>query len=253
MTNLNYALSLLARSVAFRNLSSASMHVGLSQPQLSRLIAKLERELGMELLDRRVKRKSNWTPHAVQLAELFTQNQRRLETSIRALQTNQRARSTHIGTLEGLSDVAVRLASVLFDKADLKTVFVDVYDRSELEGKFLSGDLDLIINDRLPAQAKPRYSHVIGFQSLNMVESNSKYTVFSSYEFHIRHRQKAPGKESKTLVSNSLFVRKLWLEQNGGVGSMPSALFDKPRKGADEVLLIGGDWLDPHVWQAALG
>src|SRR5690349_16007051 len=146
MTNLNYALTLLARSVAFRNLSSASMHVGLSQPQLSRLIAKLERELGMELLDRRVKRKSNWTPQAIQLAELFTQNQRRLEASIRALQTNQRARSAHIGTLEGLSDVAAKMAAILFDKADLKTIFVDVYDRSDLEGKFLSGDLDLIVN-----------------------------------------------------------------------------------------------------------
>lgn len=250
MTNLNYALSLLARSVAFRNLSSASMHVGLSQPQLSRLIAKLERELGMELLDRRVKRKSNWTPQAIQLAELFTQNQRRLETSIRALQTNQRARSAHIGTLEGLSDVAAKMAGVLFDKAELKTVFVDVYDRSDLEGKFLSGDLDLIVNDRLPAQAKPRYQRVIGYQNLNMVETNSKFTLFSPYEYHIRHRQKAPGKESKTLVSNSLYVRKLWLETNGGTGTVPSALFDKPRKGADEVLLIGGDWIDPHIWEA---
>src|ERR1035437_5882703 len=109
MTSLSYALSLLSRAVAFRNLSSASLHVGLSQPQLSRLIAKLEAELGMELLDRKVKRKSNWTPQAIQLAELFTQNQRRLENSIRGLQTNQRARQIHIGTLEGLAEVAVSM------------------------------------------------------------------------------------------------------------------------------------------------
>src|SRR6185437_7123521 len=106
---------------------------------------------------------------------LFTQNQRRLEASIRALQTNQRARSVHLGTLEGLSDVAVKLAKVLFETAELRTVFVDVFDRSDLEGKFLSGDLDLIINDRLPAQNKPRYSRVLGYQNLNKVESTSKY------------------------------------------------------------------------------
>src|SRR6516225_5940421 len=107
MTSLNYALSLLARSVAFRNLSSASLHVGLSQPQLSRLIGKLERELGLELLDRRVKRKSAWTPQALQLAEIFQENQRRLDHSIRELSSSQRVHHIHVGTLEGLADTAV--------------------------------------------------------------------------------------------------------------------------------------------------
>src|ERR1700722_16048239 len=119
MTHLSYPLSVLAKAVAYRNLSSASLHVGLSQPQLSRLIAKLESELNMELLDRRVKRKSSWTPQAIQLAELFTQNQRRLENSIRSLQTNQRARQVHIGTLEGLSEAAIHLAHLLFVKGGL--------------------------------------------------------------------------------------------------------------------------------------
>ena len=42
MDHLNWELSVLNRSVAYNNLSGASQHVGLSQPQLSRIVAKLE-------------------------------------------------------------------------------------------------------------------------------------------------------------------------------------------------------------------
>jgi len=249
MTSLSYALSLLARSVAFKNLSSASLHVGLSQPQLSRLIAKLESELGMELLDRKVKRKSSWTPQAIQLADLFTQNQRRLENSIRALQTNQRARQVHIGTLEGISETAVELAHKLFSDDMLRMISIDVFDRSELEGKFLSGDLDVILNTRFPGPAKPRFSRVLGYQSLDPIQKGDEYALFSSYEFNVRSRQKSPGKDLKTIVSNSLYVRKLWYEHFGGSGMMPSEIVPKSKKGYAEIFLIGGDWLDPHVWK----
>src|SRR4051812_13999919 len=116
MTRLAYPLSILVRSVAFRNLSSASLHVGLSQPQLSRVIAQLEKELGMELLNRQVRRKSSWTAQALQLAELFEQHQRRLDQAVRGLQSENTPRSIHIGTLEGLVDIAITLAGKLFDR-----------------------------------------------------------------------------------------------------------------------------------------
>lgn len=247
MTDLSYPLSLLARAVAFKNLSSASLHVGLSQPQLSRLIAKLEGELGMELLDRRVKRKSNWTPQAIQLAELFSQNQRKLEESIRSLQTDQRARQVHIGTLEGLSEAAVTIAQSLFKKAKLQLILLDVFDRSELEGKFLSGDLDLILNTRFPGPAKPRFEKVIGYQTLNPVDSSREYTLLSSFEFNLRTKKK-PVKDSQILVSNSLFVRKLWFDKFGGSGSLPSDLGDRSKKGYEPVYVIGGEWLDRVIW-----
>jgi hypothetical protein len=250
MTSLSYALSLLSRAVAYKNLSSASLHVGLSQPQLSRLIAKLESELGMELLDRKVKRKSSWTAQALQLAELFTLNQRKLEDAIKSLQTNQRATQVHIGTLEGLSEAAIGIGQKLFTKAGLKLVYIDVFDRNDLEGKFLSGDLDLILNDRFPGPAKPRFSQTIGYQALEQIDSDKAYTLFSSFEFNVRGKQKQTPKESKALVSNSLFVRKLWLEKFGGSGTMPSSLIEKPKKGYEDVYLIGGDWLDPHAWKA---
>ena len=146
--------------------------------------------------------------------------------------------------------MAVNMAHRLFTQVDLHLIYIDVFDRSELEGKFLSGDLDLILNDRFPSPTKPRYSQVIGYQALNHLDSNSSFPLFSSFEFNVRGRHKSQSKETRALVSNSLYVRKLWFEKFGGSGLMPSALFDKPKKGHEEVYLIGGDWLDPHVWTA---
>jgi hypothetical protein len=248
MTDLTYPLSILVRAVAFRNLSSAALHVGLSQPQLSRLIAKIETELGVELLNRTVKRNSSWTPQAMKLAELFQENQRRLEHSIRALQSGQRARQVHIGTLEGLADTAMIYSKKLFEKADLELIFIDVFDRNELEAKYLAGDLDLILNTRVPSHAKPRHILVCGYQSLDMLEKSKAYTLYSTFEFNLRTRPKRLAND-KTVVSNSLYVRREWMERYGGHGSMPSALIDKPKRGFDEVYLIGGDWLDAHIWQ----
>ena len=61
MQQLYYELGVLAKAVNFKNLSAAALHVGLSQPQLSRIIAKIEEELKIVLLDRSAKRKSGWT------------------------------------------------------------------------------------------------------------------------------------------------------------------------------------------------
>jgi hypothetical protein len=250
MIGLTYPLSVLSKAVAFRNLSAASMHVGLSQPQLSRLVSSLESELEMELLDRRVKRNSTWTPQALRLAELYQDTNRRLDLSIRALQSDHHAKEIHMASLEGLADEAIRAAHKLLEEQAVETVFLDIYDRSELEAKFLAGDMDIIVNTRVPRQAKPRFMKVLGYQSLDRLDSNeSPYELFSSYEFNKRPRTKKRGPAEKSfLVSNSLYVRRTWIERFGGAGSLPSPLTDKNRKGLDEVLLIGGDWLEPRLW-----
>jgi LysR family transcriptional regulator, transcriptional activator for aaeXAB operon len=250
MISLTYPLSVLSKAVAFRNLSAASMHVGLSQPQLSRLVASLEAELEMELLDRRVKRNSTWTPQALRLAELFHDTNRRLDLSIRALQADHHAKQIHLASLEGLADQAISAARKLLEAQAVETVFLDIYDRSELEAKFLAGDTDIIVNTRVPRQAKPRFMKVLGYQSLDRIESPaSPYELFSSYEYNKRARvKKRAPQEKATLVSNSLYVRRTWLEKIGGSGSLPSTLTDKNKKGLDEVLLIGGDWLEPRLW-----
>jgi hypothetical protein len=249
MTQLTYPLSVLVRAVAFRNLSSASLHVGLSQPQLSRIIAQVEAELGLELLNRQVRRKSSWTPQALKLAEVFEQHQRRLDHAVRDLQGKSTPRAVHIGTLEGLSDLAVTFAKRLFDGLKIPQVSLDVFDLTELEAKFLSGDLDLILNTRVPNRSKPRFMKVCGYQTLDLVEQGEDFGIYSSFEFNLKGAAKK-NKAAKTLISNSLYIRRTWIEKFGGKGNLPSTVMDKTKRGADEVLLLGGDWLDPRVWNA---
>ncbi|MHA0112066.1 LysR family transcriptional regulator, partial [Klebsiella pneumoniae] len=65
-------LSVLTRATQYANLSIAADHVGISQPQLSRIVAKLEDQLGLILLDRESRRKSAWTPAAHRLADIYS-------------------------------------------------------------------------------------------------------------------------------------------------------------------------------------
>lgn len=246
MNEMSYRLSVLVRAVGFRNLSAASSHVGLSQPQLSRIIAALEAELGFELLNRQVKRKACWTPQALKLAEIYSRHHRRLENAVRSMQSEGRMRQIHIGTLEGLAREAVSLAAKLFAVPPIEFVTLDVFDLSELEAKFLSGDLDLILNTRLPDQSKPRFKHRIGYQTLDIVDMDSPFWVFSSFEFAQRRKKPEPN----TLVSNSLAVRRLWINEFGGHGWLPSEVTDKPKRNAEEVLLLGGDWIEEQLWQS---
>lgn len=246
MNEMSYPLSVLVKAVGFKNLSAASSHVGLSQPQLSRIIAGLEDELGFELLNRQVRRKACWTNEALKLAEMYYRHNRRLESAIKSLQSEGKMRVVHVGTLEGLAQAAVSATGELFKIPPVDLVTLDVYDRSELEAKFLSGDLDMIFTTRVPDQGKPKFKHRIGYQSLESVDTDSPYQVFSSFEFNQRRKKPAPH----TLVSNSLAVRKLWMEQFGGHGWLPSELSDKPRRGGEEVMLLAGEWVDSGLWEA---
>lgn len=248
MIEKSYPLSVLVRAVTFRNLSSASTHVGLSQPQLSRVIAKLEAELGMELLDRQVRRKACWTPQALKLAETFHRHQRRLEAAIKSLQTGGKMRQVHVGALEGLKYEAVKLCEAVFKLPAVEFISLDVFDRTELEAKFLSGELDIIFDTRVPNMSKPRFMKRIGYQSLDSISLNDDYAVFSSFEY-AQQRKKPTG---KTLVSNSLAVRKMWFENFGGKGWLPSEISARPKRNGDEVLVLGGDWLDAEVWRAGI-
>jgi DNA-binding transcriptional LysR family regulator len=248
MNEISYPLSILVKAVGFRNLSAASSHVGLSQPQLSRIIAKLEDELGFELLNRQVRRRACWTAEALKLAEMYHRHHRRLESAIKSMQSEGKMRTVHIGTLEGLSHAAVEAAGKLFEIPPVELVTLDVYDRSELEAKFMGGDLDLIFTTRVPDQSKPRYKHRIGYQSVDSVDTDSPYQVFSSFEFNQRRKKPAPH----TLVSNSLSVRRQWIEKFGGHGWLPSELSEKPRRGAEEVLLLAGEWVEAQLWETLI-
>jgi hypothetical protein len=142
----------------------------------------------------------------------------------------------------------MRVAELLFKIPPMEIVTLDVFDRSELESRFLGGDLDLILNTRTVGKAKPKYARTLGYQTLETIDKGGGFSVFSSFEFgQLRKKPKAG-----TLVSNSLFVRKLWLEINGGHGWLPSDISERPRKSGEEILLLGGEWLEQKLWDALI-
>lgn len=247
MQPLYYELGVLAKAVHFKNLSAAALHVGLSQPQLSRIIARIEDELKIVLLDRSAKRKSGWTPVAFQMAEIFEKNHKRMETEIQSASRAEMVSELHIGTLEGLSGLALKVCHACFTRVEIKKISVDIYDLSELEANFLSGNLDLIFTSKSPGRQKFKHLEEIGSQELENVKSNRKFNLFSTFEYN-----RAAKKELETLehvlVSNSMSIKKDWFREYGGTGTLPG----EPRKGrskdAEPVLLVGSELLSPILW-----
>lgn len=248
MQQLQYELSVLAKAVQFKNLSAAASQVGLSQPQLSRIIAKIETELQVVLLDRSAKRKSSWTPIAAQIAELFEKNFRRLENDLQNLANNQITSELHIGTLEGLSELALRLAQFCFEHVGVQHVELNIYDLNELESHFQSGHLDLIFTMKEPGMQKYKNLAEIGYQQLDEIKTDSEYLVFSSFEFGKFHSKKSKEKK-KFFVSNSLLLRRQWLKNNGGIGLLPSEIKKTKVNQSQPVLVIAHDLINPVLWQ----
>ncbi len=248
MQQLQYELSILAKAVQFKNLSAAASQVGLSQPQLSRIMAKIEAELQVILLDRSAKRKSSWTPIATQIAELFEKNFRRLESDLQNLTNDQITSELHIGTLEGLSELALKLVQVCFQQIGVHHIELNIYDLNELESHFQSGHLDLIFTMKEPGLQKYKNLAEIGFQQLEEIKSNSEFIVYSSFEYGKSLTKKKKGKK-KIFVSNSLSLRKQWLEKNGGTGLLPSDIKKTKSFQSQPVLIIANDLINPVLWQ----
>ncbi|MFN9066226.1 MAG: LysR family transcriptional regulator [Bdellovibrionales bacterium] len=248
MQAIHYELSVLQKAIHHKNLSAAALHVGLSQPQLSRIIAKLEDELKVVLLDRSAKRKSGWTPIALQVAEIFEKTQTRLESELKTVSNDQMLNELRVGSLEGMADFALRLVQMCFDKIKVKKVFIDIYDLSELESHFLSGDLDLIFSFKSPGRQKYKHFLEIGYQRLDRVESNPHIGVYSTLEINTLG-EKEKGQFSHSLISNSLLLRKEWLKNIGGTGLLPSEAKRGKSKDQEPVYLIGSELLNPSTWQ----
>lgn len=251
MDRLIRPLEILSQSVAHKNLSAASRHVGLSQPQLSRVIRGLEEELDIVLLDRSTKRKSSWTPIAIELAQVYHLAAKKLLDSIHSVQSDYQSQRLHMACLEGLMEVACTLCQQVLAKSKVHEVLLDVLDQTELEEKFLSGDLDLILSSRNPGRGKPKYELEIGHQTLDKVTAESSpYIVQSPYELTASKKRTA-DKSQKLFVSNSLAARQLWFKRFGGQGILPSPLLKGPARAAKElsVLLIGHETLAPNLWK----
>ncbi|AGH94722.1 LysR family transcriptional regulator [Pseudobdellovibrio exovorus] len=248
MQQIYYELSVLAKAVNFKNLSGAALHVGLSQPQLSRIIARIEDELKIVLLDRSAKRKSGWTPVAFRLAHMFEKSIKRLETELQSLSQNQMVREIHIGTLEGLSSFAMKTCKHCFDHIGVTKIFIEIYDLNELEAHFLSGNLDLIFTSKSPGKQKFKYFHELGFQILEKIQSNKNYALLSNFEYG-RSNKKDLDDFKHVLVTNSLTIRKEWFDDYGGTGFMPTEAKRGKAKEHEPVYMIGSEILSPNLWQ----
>jgi DNA-binding transcriptional LysR family regulator len=249
MERVSNELSVLARAVAYKNLSGASLHVGVSQPQLSRIVKRLEEAFSVVLLDRSAKRNSTWTSTAYRLAEFYSKKMRIFDREIEALIGSTQSRQLQVGTLEGLLSVAIPFAHFLLEKTGVRLIEFDVLDLDRLEEQFGRGDLNLIFTSREPGKKKHHNVRTLGYQSLDTVGSNAYPLVMSTFEYGSK-RDKLKGAE-KVLISNSLAVRQHWLHKLGGQGIIPS----EPRKqksssrDTEPVLLIASDTFSPVLWK----
>jgi LysR family transcriptional regulator, transcriptional activator for aaeXAB operon len=253
MELVSHELSVLSRAVAYKNLSGASLHVGVSQPQLSRIIKRLEETFSVVLLDRSAKRNATWTPTAYRLAEFYSKKMRVFDRELEALIGATQSRQLQVGTLEGLMQMAMPFAHFLLEKANVRLIEMDVYDLDRLEELFSRGDLDLVFTSREPGKKKHQNVRILGYQSLDPVNTNAHTQVMSTFEYGSK-RDKLKGVE-KVFISNSLAIRRQWFQKFGGTGTIPS----EPRRAksssrdTEPVLMIASDTLSPVLWKQLMG
>ena len=242
-------MQILSKCVKFKNLTSAALHVGLSQPQLSRILSKIEHELDVTLLDRTSKRNSNWTEMAYRLTEVYQDSIKKLEHDIVQISENFKAKSVHIGTLEGLSDFAIKAAYQCFNKLKIKEVSIEILDLNELEARFTSDQLDIIITMHEPGRQKYKYIKNLGFQNLEIKEINHIYSVQSSFE-SLKSGPFSTKEFQHHLITNSLEIKTQWLNQFGGTGLIPGPIVKNAKSNnMSPVIIIGSDLLHESIWK----
>jgi DNA-binding transcriptional LysR family regulator len=252
----HWELSILSRAVHYRNLSGAADHVGVSQPQLSRIVARLEAEYGAVLLDRTARRKSGWTPFALRLADTYARNSRRLHHSLSELAGETPMGHLHIGLLEGLIDWSVPICAQLARLPRLQSIEIDVFDLGDLEERFDKEELDIVFTCRAPSQHKYRFERTAGWQVFEAIDGDGPEVLspFENAALHpLRQSRISPpaGSSAPTVISNSLSLRRRWLTAFGGKGSLPSQVMARPEQKAPEevpVLVVAQDLLSPLLW-----
>jgi len=253
MELLHWELSVLSRAVQFQNLSQASCNVGLSQPQLSRIVSKIESNLDVVLLDREARRKSAWTPLAYRLVDRYGRGVRSLTHDIELLLSEGLPEQVRLGTLEGLAGLATQVGSLLTKDKKPHVLEIDVFDLHELESRFLGGKLDLILSSREPGMKKFKNSLRLGFQTLEEIrQGEASMKILSEYELGTQRKSTTSKttQPSRQIVSNSLEVRRLWIGKYGGSGFFPGPVVSERRSPKDlEVLLIATDTFSPRLWE----
>lgn len=248
MDDLYWPLSVLSRAIDYKNLTGASKHIGLSQPQLSRVVKQLEEALNITLLDSSSPRHSTWTPEARSLAEVFDRSKQSLTQGISQLQTDTLPKEIHVGFLEGLLDEAMKLVDVVLNSHHIEKVFVDSCDLNILEARFISSDLDLVLTSRSPQNKKYSFQKLIGYQDFIELGGKKKGPkILSTFEYQT---QKRLTKGAKSLITNSLYFKKHYQKDYGGYSLSPGEIVRKPEsKNFAEVLVIAQDYFNQELWE----
>ena len=147
-----------------------------------------------------------------------------------------------------MAKIAIELSHELFAKDSFERVELDIHDVGDLEEHFFRGHYDIIFSFREPGNRKFRYSETVGYQRFDRVENTKG--VFVGSHFEARNLQSKKSKTKlKLVVSNSLIVRREWLENWGGHGSLPGGVRKSRQEGDREVLIIGADNLSKTLWE----
>lgn len=251
MEYLNWELSVLSRAVAYTNLSGAASHVGLSQPQLSRIVARIEGQMGVNLLDREARRRSAWTPAAYRISEIYTTCLQQFRGDVQNLVQGSQLNHIRIGTLEGLTSIALQFAHFLFEKTGVKLLELTVEDLNELEESFGKRNIDVLFTFREPGRRKFKYVKKLGYQTLEPPTAGKGIRVMSSFEYGTEMQKVDPANSPRMLVSNSLEVRRNWIAKFGGHGILPSDVRREKsgKTGEVPVIVVGSEDLPAAFWE----
>lgn len=250
MEEIFYELSILSKASGYKNLTLASQNIGLSQPQLSRIVAKIEQTLHVSLLDRSAKRKSGWTTEAFKLVHLYSQSIRKFQNEVELFKTGGHVKSLKIACLEGHMDFVLAWVNKLYEELTIRNIEVNIYDIDLLEKNFLKGNYDLVLTARDIGKKKFQYQSILGHQFIKIQDDKSDTIVLSPFELNSRQLEVNAKVHKKILVSNSLQLRKRWLYEMGGKGSIPSPILH--RKNSREgipVTLLAQDTFHPELWK----
>ena len=256
MNYLNWELDVISRAIDFPNLTGAAGVIGISQPQLSRIVRKLEADCGFKLLNREAKRSVSWTNEAHKLVELYRQTFLNFKIALDAMQDNATQSYVRVGALDGLADHAMKLCHELLSDSDLQTVELDLYDLPDLEERFLAGKLDLIFSLRQPGRSKSMHVRTLGYQRIEQHGYAGGIAVKSVFENNSSENSSASKTNrkaaiDKSFVSNSLAMREHWIKHYNGIGTLPSKIHQrKAGKGLEyPALLIGRPGLSDKLWR----
>jgi hypothetical protein len=250
---LAWELSVLQRAVSFPSLSAASRQIGISQPQLSRILFRIEEELKINLLDRRVKRVPRWTKEAHLISQAYRESVQLLEKKIRAVGSQSKTlERLSLATLEGLSPAGMMIVDFLFKNKLANNIKFDVLDLNELTHAFEAGEYDLIISSQRGGRRKCALERRLGYQVLEEKSSgkNPEIDLKSSTESMLK-AQKDPT-QKPLLISNSLMIRRMALEKFSARGIIPSPIYQKsrgPKAGEQDVMLLVRENLPDRVME----